>query len=151
MESFGSDLFAVNLDVFRTLKPKWKASIGMMIRRARHAELISDDLERSLWINYSRRGWRRNEPYDDEMEPEGPRLLRSSFDLILSDGAQTPDDIAAAIALPATDIEALAGLQMGYLANFTRVSLRSQVRAQSATTRQGPASLLRFPVRPRSN
>lgn len=146
MTSFGEDLFAVNLDVFRSLKPKWKVSIAMMIRRALHAGLISEDIERSLWINFGRRGWRRNEPYDQEMEAEEPRLLRRSFELLLAEGGQTPDDIVTSLALPPGDIEALGGLPSGYLSTFARVALR---RSSAGTADDaGARSLIRFPNAP---
>ena len=96
--SFGEDLFAVNLDSLRALKPKWKTSIAMMIVHAQHGGLLSEDAERRLWINLSRRGWRRVEPGDESMEAEQPRLLRRAFELILQEGAQTPADVTAGLA-----------------------------------------------------
>lgn len=140
MASFGEDLFAVNLDVLRSLKPKWKVSIAMMIMRTRHAGLIGEETQRALWINYGRRGWRKNEPYDQEMEPEEPRLLRRSLELILSEGGQTPDDIVSSVALPSGDIESLGGLPSGFLSSFSRVALRSN-GARSVET----SGLIQFP------
>lgn len=83
-------------------------------------------LTKRLWINVSRRGWRRVEPYDETMEVEEPRLLRRAVKLVLTEGAQTPEDVLAALALPAVDVEALCGLPNGYLANFSRVVLREE-------------------------
>lgn len=143
MTAFGEDLFAVNLDVLRSLKPKWNVSIAMMIRRALHAGLISEDAERALWINYGRRGWRKNEPYDNDMQPEAPRLLKRSFELLLAEGAQTPDDIVASVALPAGDIESLAGLPHGYLGMFARVSLRQDLAEHASEP--GSRTLIQFP------
>jgi Zn-dependent peptidase ImmA (M78 family) len=114
---FCEDFVAPTLDALRAMKPKWKVSIGMMIMRARHAELISEQTERFLWINYGRRKWRRSEPYDDVIEPEEPRLLRRAFELIVDEGMQTPDDVLAALPFPASDIEALSGLPAGYLSD----------------------------------
>ena len=149
MASFGEDLFAVNLDVLRTLKQKWKVSIGMMIRRALHAGLISEDSERALWINYGRRGWRRSEPLDTEMDAEQPRLLRRSFELLLTEGAQTPDDIVSSVALPPGDIESLSGLPTGYLTTFARVSLRHGSEARGTAPKE--TSLIHFPTAPLAN
>jgi Zn-dependent peptidase ImmA (M78 family) len=73
---FGEDFFAVNLDTLVTLKPKWKVSVAMMVARAQRAGFISEDTARWLWINYSRHGWKRKEPYDDSMEPEARRSLK---------------------------------------------------------------------------
>lgn len=149
LASFGEDLFAVNLDSLRALKPKWKVSISMMIIRARHAGLISEQAERSLWINYSRRGWRRVEPYDESMEYEEPRLLRRSFELVLSEGGQTPEDVLTGLALPATDVETLCGLPDGYLGNFSRVSLLGEQQDETVDETATPGEVIRLPVRPR--
>lgn len=147
---FGEDLFAVNLDTLRTLKPKWKASIATMIMRARHGGFLTEDGERRLWINMSRRGWRRIEPYDDTMAAEEPRLLRRAFELTLNEGDQTPDDVVSTLGLSRSDVEALAGLPSGYLAGFARVSMlthRPSERVVGPT--ETPAEVIRMPVRRR--
>lgn len=149
---FGDDLFAVNLDTLRALKPKWGVSIQMMIRRARHAGLISEDAERRLWVNCSRRGWRKAEPFDDSMDVEEPRLLRRAIELLLDGGAQTPQDLLASLALPASDVESLAGLPRGYLGqDFAPVTLLepSEAVAHGAEEMATPAPVIRLPVRKR--
>jgi Zn-dependent peptidase ImmA (M78 family) len=147
---FGEDFFAVNLDTLVALKPKWKVSVAMMVTRAQRAGFISEDTARRLWINYSRHGWKRKEPYDDSMEPEEPRLLRRSFELILEDGAQTADDVVGRLALPLSDVEPLCGLPTGYLASFAPVILRNERRAQfdPSTT---PGEVIQLPFRPRTS
>lgn len=120
---FGDDLFGVNLDVLRSLKPRWKTSIAMMIVRAKQGGFITDDAERSLWIAMSRRKWRKSEPLDDILEPEEPRLLRRSIEMILDAGDQTPADICDYLALTPSDIEDLTGLRSGYLSSHSRVEL----------------------------
>jgi len=153
LESFGDDLFGVNMDALRSLKPKWNVSIAMMIVRARQSGFISEDTERKLWINYSRRKWRTNEPLDETTAIEEPRLLRKSFELVLDQGAQTPADITARLALPASDIEALSGLPRGYLSGYSRVALlpdrtRSFRTEDEAAT---PAQVIDLPTRRRVN
>lgn len=120
---FSSDLYGVGLDSLRAIKPKWKVSIAMMILRARHAGLLSEDAERRMWISYNRRKWRTNEPYDDTLEVEEPRVLRRSFELLLDEGEQTPDDVVTRLALSPSDVETLSGLSRGFLSTHSRVSL----------------------------
>lgn len=122
---FGDDFFAANLDALVALKPKWKVSIATMIMTAQRARFINEDSARRLWINYSRHGWRKHEPYDDSMEAEQPRLLRRAVELTVSSGTQSADDITSALALPASDVEMLCNLETGYLGNFAPVSLRA--------------------------
>jgi Zn-dependent peptidase ImmA (M78 family) len=123
-DAFADDLFAANLDAMRSIKPKWKVSIGAMVNRAHDTGLISDETARSLWVGISRRKWRRSEPFDDTLEVEEPKVLRRALELILDNGAQTPDDIQAALCLPLDDIEVLCGLPPGFLREYARVSLR---------------------------
>jgi Zn-dependent peptidase ImmA (M78 family)/DNA-binding XRE family transcriptional regulator len=120
---FSSDLFGMSLDALLSVKLKWNVSVAMMIIRARHAGLLSEDAERKLWIGYNRRKWRRNEPYEDAIEIEKPRVLRRAFELILDNGEQTSSDVLAQLALAAADVEALSGLDDGYLSGHARVSL----------------------------
>lgn len=126
LASFGDDLFGVSLDAFRALKPRWNVSIATMIFRARDAGLLSEDTERKLRIGMSRHKWRISEPYDETTQVEEPRLLRRSFELILSERAQTPADITAQLGLPPSDIETLSGLPAGYLSDYSRVVLLPQ-------------------------
>ena len=146
---FGDDLFAANLDALQAIKPKWKVSIGMMITRARQLGFISDDTTKKLWINASRRGWRRVEPYDETMEPEEPRLLRRSIELVLTEGALTPEDVLMALALPAVDVEALCCLPSGYLESFSRVTLREPAPSQLFPQTRTPAEVIPITRRPR--
>lgn len=150
---FGDDFFSTSLDTLVALKPKWKVSVAMMITRARHAGFISEETTRRLWINYSRRGWKKSkdEPYDDTMEPEEPRLLRRAFELILENGAQTADDVTTRLALPLFDVEALCGLPNGYLENFSPVILRGGSRPSTHDERATPADVIALPFRPRTS
>jgi Zn-dependent peptidase ImmA (M78 family)/transcriptional regulator with XRE-family HTH domain len=114
-KTFGADAFAPTLDAFRALKPKWKVSIQAMIFRAKDLGLLTPEQERRIWPNLSRRGWRTFEPLDDTLEPEEPRLLRRSVELLVSSGAAAPQDLVFHNALHAEDIEELIGLPKGYL------------------------------------
>lgn len=120
---FGEELFAANLDALRSLKPRWRTSIGMMITRMGDLGFVNDDTKTKLWISYNRRRWRREEPYDDTMEVEKPRMLARALEILLDHGIQTPDDILTALALHAGDVEALTGLPAGYLGSYSRVGL----------------------------
>jgi Zn-dependent peptidase ImmA (M78 family)/DNA-binding XRE family transcriptional regulator len=136
IESFGEDLFGASLDGFQALKLKWKVSIATMIKQARLGNLISEETERRLWIGMSRRGWRKLEPYDEVMDVEEPRLLRRSFELLLEEGAQTPEDVLSALALPASDVETLTGLPRDFMSSFSRVNLRSSSPPTDSFLRQ---------------
>jgi len=133
--AFSEDLFAASLDAMLAIKPRWRTSIAMMIMRSRQTHLIDESMEKRLWINYSRRGWRSGEPLDDSMEREAPRLLRRSFELIFEAQAQSAEDVEMNIGLPAPDIESLAGLPERFLERgFAPVVLRGNVDWSSNVT-----------------
>jgi Zn-dependent peptidase ImmA (M78 family) len=124
-DSFAEELYSADLNVMRSMKLRWGVSIQLMIMRARQTDLISEQTAKNLWINLNRRGWRRSEPFDEETLPEEPRTLRGAFQLIMENGAQTPQDISGALSLDLGDIEGLVGLPRDYLSgSFAPVVLK---------------------------
>lgn len=122
--SFSEDFYLPTLDSIRALKSKWRVSIGAMIKRAAHLNLMSQDQERRLWINYNRRGWRLGEPLDDVIEVELPRLMRSAVQMIIENRLQSQQMIVdSAPPYQASDIEVLAGLPPGYLSTPEQLPL----------------------------
>ena len=113
--TFSDDAVSPSLDGFRALKPKWRVSIQAMIFRARELNLMSAEKASRMWPNLARRGWRKTEPLDDTLEPEQPRLLRRSLELILNSGAATRQDMLMHTALSFWDVEELIGLPRDYL------------------------------------
>lgn len=111
---FADDFYSASLDTLYSMKAKWRVSIAAMISRASKADLISPDVAGRLWINHSRRGWRRSEPLDDQLEPESPRTLAQAEAVILSEG-HGADGLRQAVAIADTDIETLCCLPDGYL------------------------------------
>ena len=114
-QAFNNDALVPGLDTFRVLKPRWKISIKMMIKRANDLDMVNDELARRMYMNYNRRGWSESEPLDDVLEPEHPTLLRQVFDLVSNEGGLGLSQIAADLPFVHSDIEDLAGLPSGYL------------------------------------
>ena len=114
-EAFTSELWAPTLNAFEALKLRWHVSMGMMIGRCGELGILSDDQIRWMWIQYSRRGYRKKEPLDDQMPEVTPRLLRRSIEMLVNDGLRSRDDIRADLALPDAVIEELCSVKPGYL------------------------------------
>jgi Zn-dependent peptidase ImmA (M78 family)/transcriptional regulator with XRE-family HTH domain len=112
---FANQLWSPTLDAFLALKPHWKTAIAAMIKRCEQLDILSEEQARRSWINMSRRGWRKREPLDDRLAAEQPRLLRRSFELLIKEGIKSTEQILVDLALNASDIEALACLESGYL------------------------------------
>lgn len=66
-------------------------------------------------MNYTRRGWRKGEPFDRKMEKETPHLIRRSFEMLLEAKVQTVTDIRDALPFPLDDLEEIADLEPGTL------------------------------------
>ena len=113
--AFSNDFSVANLDAFLALKAKWKVSEGMMVHRSEDLSLVSKEQARRLWINRTRRGWRRKEPLDDQLPIERPRLLKRAFSMIVEEGIQSVDDIRAALPYSVGDIVELANLPPRFL------------------------------------
>jgi Zn-dependent peptidase ImmA (M78 family)/transcriptional regulator with XRE-family HTH domain len=142
VQGFADQLWAPTLDAFLALKPHWKVAIAAMIMRCEQLGIINEDQARRSWINMSRRGWRRQEPLDDRLLPEEPRLLRRSFELLVGEGIKTPEQIQSDLMLNAADIESLACLAPGYLSGEAPdVAAMPQLREG---LRPGTGNVVRF-------
>jgi Zn-dependent peptidase ImmA (M78 family)/transcriptional regulator with XRE-family HTH domain len=140
---FADQLWSPTLDAFLALKPYWKVAIAAMIMRCEQLGILSEEQARRLWINMNRRGWRKQEPLDDRIAPEQPRLLRRSFELLVNEKIKTPKQILSDLSINASDIESLACLEPAYLTGDgsggeAMPQLREELR------RETPGNMLRF-------
>jgi Zn-dependent peptidase ImmA (M78 family) len=114
--SFTAEAHTISLDVLKSLKVKWVVAIQAMIMRASHLGLLNEAREANLWRAVGRRGWRTKEPLDDIVEPERPRLLRRSFDMLIQNGIDPAANLSAELCIRPEDMETVCGLPPGYLA-----------------------------------
>lgn len=112
--SFGAEFRTASVDALVPLKSHWKVAIGAMIFRARDLGLIDEYRAQRMHANRSRRWGRKWEPLDDELNPEQPRFVRRSFDLLLDRGLISLQSIQIELALYVEDIENTAGLEPGF-------------------------------------
>lgn len=125
---FAEDYTVPTLNAFLTLKSKWLVSVGMLIKRAYDLEFISEEHYQRLWINYNRRGWRKEEPLDSKLPIEQPVLLKRALKLILESGLKTPDQILTELPLSPRDIEALLYISRDYLASsLPKLELKTDI------------------------
>ncbi len=86
-----------------------------MIMRCSQLEVLSEEQSDRLWMNLSRRGWKRKEPHDERLPLEQPKLLRQCVDMVFKANVKSRSQIADDLGLPKRDIEELAGLPANYL------------------------------------
>lgn len=115
--AYSKELWGISLDAFRSLKPRWNVSMALQIKRCSQLGLIDESQEKRLWINLSRRGWRKREPLDDSMQSEMPNLIPKSIKLLVQEKVKTGDQIAQDLTLKTSEIEKISELETGFLGN----------------------------------
>jgi hypothetical protein len=126
-------LIAPSLESFAALKERWKVSIAAMIMRCSQLEMLSEEQSEKLWVNLSRRGWKRNEPHDERLPLEQPKLLRQCVDMVLQANVKTRSQIADDLGLPKRDVEELAGLPPEYLTEGFGEIISLQFKGEGAS------------------
>lgn len=107
----------VSLHGLLQLKKRWGVSVGAMILRLRALGVIDEDGYLRL-IKYRSAKWgQKREPNDEDREPEQPRLLRRTLDLLASEGVIHIKALPAYMGLSAHDLESLLSLPIGYLSH----------------------------------
>jgi Zn-dependent peptidase ImmA (M78 family)/DNA-binding XRE family transcriptional regulator len=122
--TFSAELFSLSLDGFLALKPRWKVSIGAMIMRAHHLDLLNDEAAQRLWKYRATRGWHKREPLDlpSETPVEEPRLLRRSIEMMVSENVRTKSELLQNdFCLGASDVEMLAAIPAGFFSETADV------------------------------
>lgn len=114
-ESFASEIWSPSLNSFLVLKERWKTSVGAMIMRCANLGIITEEHQRRIWKHYSAKGWRKQEPLDDVLEPEKPRLLSRSIRLLIDENVRTREELLSDFRLYSHDVESLCGLPRGYM------------------------------------
>lgn len=141
-EAFFKEIKRPNLEIFRLSKRRWMVSIAMMIKRAEHLEYISEDDIKTLWVRYSNLKWRTNEPLDDELEVEQPKLVKNIIDLAINEGLLSTEEISNYLHLFHSDIEDCVGLPNNYLdpKAFQVIELNSWITRHKQEVKNVPSS-----------
>lgn len=113
--TISTSLRVVTLDSLLMAKKRWGASVAALIMRAHKLDFISDEHKTRLFRNYSYRGWKTNEPFDNDMTVEQPSLLSKAIRLLLDEGNFTRKDLIEKTGYSAADIESLCGLSNGFM------------------------------------
>lgn len=113
-KEFSDDFFYPTLGELKRLKERWGVAMAAVIMRCQELDLLPASEITRLWVAMGRSGWKKREPLDDEMEPEQPRVLRESLELLVEEGAQTRSQIRDALPFSERDLEELACLPRGF-------------------------------------
>lgn len=114
-ESFADEVTYPALDVLATLKERWMVSIAAMVMRCHTLEMIDDFQKTQLFKSQSQRGWRKQEPLDDKLPLEVPRILSRSIRLLVEEHVFNKGALLDKLRLSPRDVEELTSLPEGYL------------------------------------
>jgi len=101
--TFSAEYLNSNIHSFLNIKLKWKSAVAAMIMRAAALNLISESQEKTLWVERSRKGWRNEEPFDSDYEPEKPYMLGHALEMLA--GQRSRKGLLFDIRLNAGDVE----------------------------------------------
>ena len=136
-----------NLDNLLILKQRWGASVAAMMMRLHALGLLNDAEKLALFKRRSARWGSKAEPGDDKWEPEAPRLLRRTVELLISEGILAAEGIPRYLGFSPRDIEKLCHLRENYFATPAEVVELATLREARTPTRlsvNGRADVVAF-------
>ncbi|KAF5059502.1 hypothetical protein DSECCO2_335310 [anaerobic digester metagenome] len=117
-ETFGNEYLTSNLNSFIELKLKWGVSLGAMIMRAYALEIINDYQKSYLFRQLSARGYRRHEPFDDEIEFAGPSIIMNSIKMLADSKIISVDDFVNEMALPKNVLISICAFSLEFVKKY---------------------------------
>lgn len=109
-----------DLNYYIQLKRKYRVSAAALIVRARQLEEITVNQYQYLMKQLSQKGYRTNEPFDNETPPIKPRYLKEAMRMIIEEDGVTGEEILQQLsddgmALSEEIVEDILNLESGYL------------------------------------
>lgn len=134
-ETFAADIqVPVTLDSLLILKQRWGVSVAAMLMRLETLGIIDADDKLGLFKRRSARWGAKSEPGDDKRDPELPRILRRTIELLISSGVMPASAIPRHLGLSPRDVETLAGLRDGYFEGPAQVIELATLRTPQKNT-----------------
>lgn len=128
-----------------TTKERWRVSIKAQIKRLADLDVIPTEFATHLYKLYSAKGWTKEEPFDRQWAPGEPRVLRDALHLIVDGGVRSKSDLLALeFAIPAGDVENLAGLPPGWFTHEAATVVRLKVSSNGPSESSGDGNVLPF-------
>ena len=109
-KSFPNEVYTSRLDAFLPLKQRWKVAIQAMIYRCKDLFIFDEAQITNLYKQISYRKWRTNEPLDNEIPFERPRLFKQALELLIRAGKKIASEVADEIRISARLIAAFCGV-----------------------------------------
>lgn len=139
----------LTVETLLAMKPRWKVSIAHMINRCHQLHLIDDRQKTRLFKRLSAKAWRVQEPYDNQVQHELPRLFPRAAHMLIDQNILTKAALLEALGFSETVCESLCSLRPGFFRD-TPPDIDNLIELKLPAThrhrQQGqPADLVRFP------
>ena len=127
--SFSREIHGTTLGSFLAMKRRWKLSAQAIIRRSFNLGAIDEFQFHRLCVDISARGMRTKEPYDEEILPEDPSVIRRAWELLVEHRVISRQQIVDDLQLPQEFISATLGVPLGNFEseNIIYLDLRKSV------------------------
>lgn len=114
-ESFSREVLGNSLAYFKSLKSRWGVAIAAMAYRSRDLGILSENQYSYLFRQMNAQRIRKVEPLDDMFPVNKPTVLGEGLRMLVEHGVHSRSQIEASLSLNLRDVEAIAGLDEGYL------------------------------------
>jgi Zn-dependent peptidase ImmA (M78 family)/DNA-binding XRE family transcriptional regulator len=83
LKSFYNEFYSIKLDVLKSLKKRWKVSMGAIVMRAKNLDIINDKNVITFYKQLSAKGYsRKKEPLDDSIPVESIKLFSDALEIL---------------------------------------------------------------------
>lgn len=118
-DSFLDEVMSIHPDSLLSLKRRWLVSVSMMLYRAGQLRLGSESQIENAWRLYTRRGWKRREPLDDDISIEQPAMLRMAMRVLSEQCGIGRTEIQRYVRLDVGDLALFTALPVEYFTSDT--------------------------------
>lgn len=109
-DTIAPEIIHNSIEYLCILKEKWKVSIATLIMRAKQLEIFSENQSSYLYRTMSAKNIRVQEPLDDVIEKETPKLLSQAIDLLIDNNIIQPKDFLEELCLAEDDLISICSL-----------------------------------------
>lgn len=118
LEDFSTISKKSNPDAYIDLKMKYMVSINALEYRAYKLGLLTFEENRYFYAKLNRKGYKKNEPFDEDIEIIRPGKIRSLLDLVFRNHLFSLNDILNDYYIDRSFLESLLGLENGFLEKY---------------------------------
>ena len=99
-----NELHGLTLDRVARLKLHWRVSMAAVLKRASDLGCVAPGAARYLWMNLSKRGYRKREPAELDLSAEPPTMLRDILNCYQRDFGYSVEDFSKLLAASPEDL-----------------------------------------------